>query len=147
MEYGALMSKKILLVDDDVREREIVSELLTRRGARFIAIGTGEEALGLLMDQHNPVSSEISVVFLDLVMPGVDGIEVLKAVREAAVRRKVPVVVLTSSKNDADVALSYALGANAYLAKPDSDAALAALIEAATRFWTEINVFPPSHPG
>jgi CheY-like chemotaxis protein len=136
------MSKTILLVDDDARERDIVSELLTRRGAKFIALDTGEEALGLLMDERNAAAAEISVVFLDLKMPGVDGMEVLASLRAAAVRRSLPVVMLTSSKNQADVAQSYSLGANAYLAKPDDPAALAALIESTTRFWTEINVLP-----
>lgn len=140
------MTKTILYVDDDAHEREIVSDLLTRRGTAFIALDTGEEALGLMMDVRNPVAAQISVVFLDLRMPGVDGMEVLSALRAAAVRKRVPVVVLTSSKNEADVALSYSLGANAYLAKPDDPAALAALIESSDRFWTELNVLPSS-PG
>jgi DNA-binding NarL/FixJ family response regulator len=82
-------------------------------------------------------------------MPGVSGMEVLAAVREAAVKHRVPVVIMTSSKNAADVARSYALGANAYLPKPNDAASFAALIDAAVRFWTEINSLPwtPEDPS
>jgi two-component system response regulator len=82
------------------------------------------------------------LVILDLKMPRMDGFEVLEAVKADPRTRQIPVVVLTSSSEAADVSRSYDLGANSYLVKPVAFERLAGVVAEVERYWLSLNVWP-----
>jgi CheY-like chemotaxis protein len=82
------------------------------------------------------------LILLDLKLPRVPGLEVLKWIRQEA-RLNIPVVVLTSSQNNTDIAAAYDLGANAYLVKPSDTFKLAEIVTAIKDFWLTQNTPPP----
>jgi two-component system response regulator len=84
------------------------------------------------------------VVLLDLKLPRVDGLEVLRRVKQEERTRSLPVVVLTSSKEERDIADSYQLGANGYLVKPVGFEEYVSLVRLACRYWCEINQPAPA---
>jgi CheY-like chemotaxis protein len=106
----------------------------------------GAEALdylycrGAFTSRHrgNPV-----VVFLDLKMPKVDGLEVLRTMKSDASLRSIPVVMLTSSREERDLRESYALGANAYVVKPVEFGRFVSAVKELSLFWGIINEPPP----
>jgi len=86
------------------------------------------------------------LILLDLKLPQVPGLEVLKWIRQEA-GLKIPVVILTSSQSDADVAAAYEMGANAYLVKPSDTVKLAEIAKTIKSFWLTQNTPPPVPPG
>jgi len=80
---------------------------------------------------------------LDLKMPGVDGFEVLRQLKTAPVLKRLPVIVLTSSREEGDRALSYDLGANSYLVKPVSFEGFLDVVRQVDEYWLMLNVAPP----
>ena len=104
----------------------------------------GEEALARLADwsagQPPPV-----VILLDLNLPKVSGLEVLRAIKTHAVYRCIPVVVLTTSKEDTDVNRAYTLGANSYIVKPLDFARFTEVAEQIRTYWSDLNT-PCSEP-
>jgi CheY-like chemotaxis protein len=139
------MAQSILLVEDNPFERELVEALLaTEARIQVRSVGLGQQALDLLLGvEATAFTQNLSVVLLDLSLPDVAGIDVLRAMRQAAAVRRIPVVVFSRSQRDIDVWASYRLGANAYMVKPDSADALAAMIGRTVRFWTQRNVRVP----
>jgi two-component system, response regulator len=106
----------ILLVEDNPNDAELTQRALkkTKLEVRLSIARDGAEALELLLTDHpNP-----RVIFLDLKLPKIDGIEVLRRVRADQRTRSVPVVVLTSSHEERDIAECYKLGVNSYVVKP-----------------------------
>jgi CheY-like chemotaxis protein len=95
-----------------------------------------------LRPQGNP-----AVALLDLKMPKVDGIEVLRQIKQDAALRTIPVVMLTSSREERDLIRSYALGANAYVVKPVDFTAFVDAVKEVGMFWAVINQPPPSGPA
>jgi CheY-like chemotaxis protein len=140
---------RVLLVDDNVLDIELTLDAL--RGTRLanlvhVAVG-GQAALDYLLDpaaagQPSPGPLP-GLVLLDLKMPGVDGFEVLRRVKAAPILRRVPVVVFTSSQEEADLARSYDLGANSYLVKPALFEDLLQTVREIERYWIALNVPPP----
>jgi CheY-like chemotaxis protein len=138
----------ILLADDD----GWVAELIVRRLAaaiptvRIIEVRDGAEALACLHSAEpftqRPAGNP-AVVLLDLKMPRVDGLEVLRRIREDPRLRPTPVVMLTSSEDERDVRASYDAGANAYVVKPVGCREFQSVIEGVGNFWTRINLPPP----
>jgi len=114
----------ILLVEDNPTDAELTERALKKGGFgdRVTIVRDGAEALDYLFAKgtfaHRVVENRPKVVFLDLKLPKVDGIEVLRRVREDERLRSVPVVVLTSSQEERDVAECYRLGVNSYVVKP-----------------------------
>jgi CheY-like chemotaxis protein len=109
--------KRILLAedreDDIVLARRVLKKIL---GECEITIARdGEEALGLLLDQP---SDSFDLVFMDIQMPGLDGLTILERIRSDGRLVKVPVVMLSTSSNAADVDLARSLGSSAYIVKP-----------------------------
>ncbi|MBK8595929.1 MAG: response regulator [Holophagales bacterium] len=134
----------ILLVEDNPADLELT--LLAFRRRRFanpvLVARDGEEALAFLPRWETGEPLPL-VVLLDLKLPKVDGHEVLRTFRAHPAARRVPVVVLTSSSEEGDVALAYDLGATSYLVKPvdfEQFTRLTALIEA---YWCGANVPAP----
>lgn len=137
----------ILLVEDNPDD-----EALALRAFRMNNIlhpvtvaRTGREALELLVnDRLRPLPR---VVFLDLNLPEVPGLEVLRRMRQESRTRLVPVVILTSSREERDVMNGYQLGANSYIRKPvDFDQFTAAVRELGA-YWLELNEPPPMSPA
>jgi len=84
-----------------------------------------------------------NLVLLDLKLPGIDGFEVLKQIKAAPVLKRLPVVILTSSKEEGDRALSYDRGANSYLVKPVSFEGFLGIVREINGYWLSLNVSPP----
>ncbi len=140
--------KTILLVEDNPKDVELTIEALSEHNlANQVTVAKdGVEALEYLRCEGkfklrrpgNP-----AVVLLDIKMPRMDGIEVLRTIRGDAVLKTIPVVMLTSSREEPDLKKSYELGANAYVVKPVD---FEDFIEAAKQvgmFWAVINELPP----
>lgn len=115
---------EILLVEDNPNDAEMTLRALRKKhiANRIIHLKDGAEALdffhGTGSFQGRDVTSVPKVVLLDLKMPKVDGIEVLRSLKSNERTRSIPVVVLTSSKEDPDIKKCYELGVNSYIVKP-----------------------------
>lgn len=115
---------EILLVEDNPTDAELTTRALKRKNLanRLVWVKDGEEALDFIYAKgqfadRNPEELP-RLILLDLRMPKVDGLEVLKTIKADENTRKIPVVVLTSSQEDRDVVESYKLGVNSYVSKP-----------------------------
>lgn len=130
----------ILLVEDNPNDAELAQRALrkTSLGARLALARDGAEALDyLLSDKPKP-----KVIFLDLKLPKIDGIEVLRRTRADERIRSIPVVVLTSSQEERDIAECYKLGVNSYVVKPvEFDMFYKAVGDLAT-YWLVLNKSP-----
>jgi len=130
----------ILLVEDNPNDAELTMRALKRANvdAHLIIARDGAEALEVLIsDRPKP-----KVIFLDLKLPKVDGIEVLRQVRLDDRTRAIPVVVLTSSQEERDITECYKLGANSYVVKPvEFDKFYRAVGDLAT-YWLMLNKCP-----
>lgn len=134
---------EILLVEDNPADRELTMRALRDAGvANAVAIAKdGAEALERLLPQDG-AAPQPRLVLLDLKLPKVDGLEVLARLRADERTRTLPVVVLTSSREDQDVVESYRLGVNSYVVKPvDSDAFFRAVRELGL-YWMVLNHIP-----
>jgi CheY-like chemotaxis protein len=137
----------ILLVDDSTDDVDLVLAAFRRTNVkhRVVTLRDGDEALdylyrrGLFADRSDPI-----VILMDIKMPKVTGLEVLKRIKSDATLKAIPVVMLTSSNRPADVETSYRLGVNAYVVKPVNFNRLIEAVECLGRFWTKINKPPLS---
>jgi len=139
--------KRILIVDDSPKDIELtISALGEKNLANEVAIAEdGEEALDYLYkrgkfvdyDQGNP-----AVILLDIKMPKMNGIEVLKHIRSNPEFKSIPVIMVTSSGEERDLVESYKLGANAYVIKPVDIAQFIDAIKVLGQFWVVINQLP-----
>jgi len=108
---------------------------------------SGREALDLLFgrtagpDGLRPPLPDL--ILLDLKMPGMDGFEVLRQIKGAPILRRIPVIILTSSREEGDRAMSYDSGANSYLVKPVAFEAMVGMVKRIEDYWLTINVGPP----
>jgi CheY-like chemotaxis protein len=142
------MLKPILLVEDDVRDLELTLVALERSelANEVVVVRDGAQALDYLKregDYAGRAAGNPAVVLLDLKLPKVDGLEVLKIVRETPELRSLPIVMLTSSHEEGDVVKSYALGVNAYVVKPVEFKAFVSAIADLGVFWAVLNEPPP----
>ena len=140
-------AKTILLIEDDSDH-----ELLTIRALRKANIANeikiardGEEALDLLFgDGEDRLRANPQVVLLDLKLPKIDGLEVLRRIRENERTRTLPVVILTSSDEESDIIRSYRLGVNSYIRKPVNFTEFAEATRQLGMYWLVLNACPPS---
>lgn len=120
-----LTDADIVLVEDNPNDAEITIRSLKKHhlANKLVWLKDGVEALDYLLARGEYSSRNINdmpkVIFLDLKLPKVDGMEVLAEIRNHEVIKKIPVVVLTSSKEEQDVIRTYNLGVNSYIVKPD----------------------------
>lgn len=122
------MSKKnILAVDDEEHILELIDYNLSNAGYQVIRAETGEDALKILEEQ------KIDLALLDLMLPGIDGIEVLKNIRSHAKLKKLPVIILTAKSDEISKVVGLEVGADDYLAKPFGVHELVARIKAVLR--------------
>jgi CheY-like chemotaxis protein len=130
----------ILLVEDNPNDAELTQRALRKSevGARLAIARDGAEALEYLFGAH----PKPKVVFLDLKLPKIDGIEVLRRLRADERTRALPVVVLTSSQEERDITECYGLGVNSYVVKPvEFDKFYKAVADLGT-YWLVMNKSP-----
>ncbi len=139
---------EILLVEDSPEDRELTIRALKKNNLanRILAVGDGAEALDFLFARgqyanRNP-NQLPKVVLLDLKLPKVDGPEVLRQIRTNPNTRLVPVVMLTSSREEPDIARCYELGANSYLVKPVGFEPFVKAVSEAGLYWLLLNEPP-----
>ena len=139
---------RILLVEDDPKDVELTLTALEEYNLanEVIVARDGEEALEYLYSRgkfKTRSNDNPSVMLLDLKLPKVDGLEVLKQIKSEEKLRMIPVVVLTSSKEEKDMVASYKLGVNAYVVKPVDFHEFVNAIKELGVFWAVINEPPP----
>ena len=140
--------KRILLVDDSPRDTELALDALAQHNLanEVVAVRDGVEALDYLYRRGqfaDRADGQPAVVLLDLKMPKVDGIEVLRQMKSDPDLKIVPVVVLTSSREGLDLARSYELGVNAYIVKPVQFQEFVEAVKQVGAFWAVVNEPPP----
>ncbi len=140
--------KRILLVDDSAHDVELTLAALeqNRLANEVVVVRDGEEALDYLYSRgvfKLRAQGHPAVVLLDLKLPKVDGLEVLKQIKGDSELRSIPVVMLTSSREEKDLVTSYDLGVNAYVVKPVDFHEFVDSLKELGLFWAVINQPPP----
>jgi len=132
----------ILLVEDNPDDEKLTLRALKKNNvANPVKVARdGQEALDYLFDAAQPLPS---VVLLDLRLPKVGGLEVLRRMRADPARKLVPVVILTSSKEESDLVQGYAFGANSYIRKPVDFEQFALAVRQVSLYWLLLNEPPP----
>jgi CheY-like chemotaxis protein len=140
---------RILLVEDNSMDVELIMDAFREAHLknRIEVARDGREALDYLFGRGEcedrgrcPLPD---LILLDLKMPGIDGHEVLRQVKTTDRLKRIPVVILTSSKDEGDRAMSYDNGANSYLVKPVSFNEFLEIVKALSNYWLVLNVEPP----
>jgi DNA-binding response OmpR family regulator len=139
---------RILMVEDDPKDVELSMTALEDYNLvnEVVVARDGEEALDYLFCRgkfQDRSSDNPAVILLDLKLPKVDGLEVLREIKSDAKLKMIPVVVLTSSKEEKDMVTSYKLGVNAYVVKPVDFHEFVNAIKELGVFWALINQPPP----
>jgi CheY-like chemotaxis protein len=142
--------RTILLAEDNPKDVELTLEALSEHNIanHVTVVKDGVEAMEFLRREgkfqlRNPGNP--AVVLLDIKMPRMDGIEVLRAIRSNPVLRTLPVVMLTSSREQQDLIRSYDLGVNAYVVKPVDFKEFFEAVKQIGVFWAVINELPPEN--
>lgn len=139
---------RILLVEDDPKDVELTLTALEEYNLanEVVVARDGEEALDYLYCRGNfqtRTGENPAVLLLDLKLPKVDGLEVLRQMKSDEKLRMIPVVVLTSSREEKDIVASYQLGVNAYVVKPVDFHEFVNAVKELGIFWAIINESPP----
>lgn len=146
-----MKNKPILLVEDSEDDVRLTKRALLKNNItnELIVVGDGREALKFLRAAAEPGGNENyglpAVVLLDLKLPKLDGLEVLRQIRADPLLRRQPVVILTTSKEDQDIIRSYDLGANSFIRKPVDFEQFSAAINQLGLYWLVLNELPPTH--
>jgi two-component system response regulator len=139
-------SRTIVLVEDNEDDIELTQYALKKAGlvSDLVLARSGEEAIQLMHGGERDGMDLPALMLLDLKLPGIDGIEVLKRMRSNAVTRRMPVVILTTSDDEGDVLESYDLGVNSYIHKPMDYRQFSAVVDKLGLYWLTINQPPRS---
>jgi len=121
---------RILIIEDDAEIQELLSVALAREGWELVAAKDGEAGLAALAAGE---AGQVDCVILDIMLPGMDGLEVLRRLKASESARRVPVIMTTARGEEADIVSGLELGADDYVVKPYSPKVLAARIRAALR--------------
>jgi CheY-like chemotaxis protein len=146
IEMGEL--KRLLLAEDNVKDVELTLAALAENhlANEVVVVRDGEQALAYLRREgpykDRPIGNP-GVVLLDLKMPKVDGLEVLRTIKGDPKLKMIPVVMLTSSREESDLVASYQVGVNAYVVKPVDFNAFVAAVKELGAFWAIVNEPPP----
>jgi len=140
--------KWILLAEDNPQDADLVMRALAQglEDHRVVVAHDGLEALDCLNHQgnfKNRPEKNPTVILLDLKMPRVDGLEVLRRVKTDDRLRNIPVVMFTSSREESDVETCYRFGANAYVVKPVDFKQFRTAVKEMRAFWLDLNELPP----
>jgi len=139
----------ILLVDDDVNHRFLIRRLLSKNSVKteVVELEDGQQALeyirrrGIYSDGERYPYPDF--ILLDIKMPGIDGLKVLKVIKDDEQTQQTPVVMLTTSTLEEEIIQSYKDGANAFVTKPTSYENFAKAMAALGKFWVSAVEFPP----
>lgn len=140
---------KILLVEDNEADIDLTLDAFreTRLHNIIHVCRNGQEALDYLFGEGDYKNRAVfplpDIVLLDLKMPGIDGHEVLRRIKGSDGIKRIPVIILTSSKEEGDRALSYDIGANSYLVKPLTFEGFLEVAKKIAEYWLSLNVEPP----
>jgi two-component system, response regulator len=144
-----MKTKKILLVDDNPSDIELAKRALIKANIvnELVVAEDGQEALDYIFGTghyagQNALPS-LAMILLDLKLPKIDGLEVLKRIRANERTKRLPVVILTSSQEQQDIMKGYDLGANSYIRKPVDFIQFAEAIKILGLYWLVLNEPPP----
>jgi CheY-like chemotaxis protein len=142
------------MADDDEEDRELAQDALqdARLANEMRFAVDGEDLMNYLRREGRYADPAVDaprpgIILLDLNMPKKDGREALAEIKSDEALRQIPVVVLTTSKDEADVFRTYDLGVNSFITKPVTFAGLVDVMRTWTRYWFEIVDLPGHHPG
>lgn len=140
--------KRILLVEDSANDVELILAALSENhlANEVVVVRDGEEALNYLYRRgvfQSRAEGHPVVILLDLKLPKIDGLEVLAHLKSDPVLKVVPVVILTSSREERDLTRGYSLGTNAYVVKPVGFHEFVDVVKELGLFWAMINQPPP----
>jgi two-component system response regulator len=147
------MNRVLLLVEDNPTDEKLTIRAFKNSGVaiEIVVVRDGAEALDYLFatGKYGERNASVlpAVVMLDLKLPRIDGLEVLRRIRANDGTTTLPVVILTASKENEDVARGYALGANAYVRKPVNYSEFAETAKTLGLFWLLLNEPPPERTG
>ena len=146
--------KRILLVEDSPRDAELILDALEANQLANVVVHVrdGADALDYLYrraDFADRADDQPALILLDLKLPKVDGLEVLRQIKKDLALRVIPVVMMTSSRQERDLLLSYELGVNAYVVKPMKFQDFVEAVKQVGVFWAVVNELPgsPQHPA
>lgn len=145
--YSTAKPVEILLVEDNPGDVRLTQEAFSAANfeTTLHTATTGSEALQFLRDSFDDDSGPtLDFILLDLNLPQMDGFEVLEEIRDHEELALIPVLILTSSKAEADIIKSYERSVNAYLTKPSDHDEFVALAQAVEEFWVDTAQLPPS---
>jgi two-component system, chemotaxis family, response regulator Rcp1 len=136
----------ILLVEDSVADVRLMQEVLRETGLphQLVVAGDGERALRVLRGEGDYSGQRApDLVLLDLNLPGMDGRQVLRTIKQDPALRRTPVLILSTSTAESDIIASYEAHANCYLSKPVDLSDFFRLAEAIRDFWLRLVILPP----
>jgi CheY-like chemotaxis protein len=142
--------RPILLVEDNPMDVDLTLQAFSEHGVAnpILVCRDGEEALQYMDLHHLPADLQVPIlVLLDLRLPKVDGIEVLREARNRPVWNRVPIVILTTSRENCDIESAYELGVNSYIVKPVEFLAFAELAKTIKVYWLLTNEPPFEQKG
>lgn len=142
--------KRVLIVEDNPDDEALALEAFRRTGVRnpVVVARDGKEALDWLLGAlEGPSGPDLpALVLLDINLPRVDGVEVLRRMRAHPQLAMLPVVMLSTSRESRDLRNCYLAGANAYIVKPIEFAAFQEVVQKLADFWLHLNELPPDEP-
>lgn len=139
---------EILLVEDNINDAELTTRALRKNNIsnNIIHLKDGAVAIEFLFGmgdyENRDINNKPKIILLDLKMPKVDGLEVLKKVKSSELTKKIPVIILTSSKENPDIEKAYILGANSYIVKPVDFDGFSKAIKEVGFYWLLLNQPP-----
>jgi two-component system response regulator len=139
---------EILLVEDSASDAEMTIRALKKVNLanKLVHLQNGEEALNFLFAREEYSDRDGAnvpkVILLDIKMPKVDGIEVLRRIKAEEKTKKIPVIIMTSSKEEQDIVTSYSLGVNSYIVKPVDFEGFAKAVSQLGMYWLLMNQPP-----
>jgi CheY-like chemotaxis protein len=145
VQSSSLDSKLILLIEDNIDDERLTLRALRRNNImnEVVVACDGQEAIDYLFGSGSFTGRDMSVmpavVILDLKLPRLSGLEVLKRIRANEQTRRIPVVVLTASEDQTQVEASYALGANSYIHKPTDPGEFSEMVLQVAMYWLLLN--------
>jgi two-component system response regulator len=142
------ISVEILLIEDNINDAELTIRSLNKNNVsnKIVHLKDGVAALDFLFAtgpfEGRDMNHKPKVILLDLKMPRIDGIEVLEKIKNNPATSQIPVVILTSSKEDPDIQRCYALGANSYIVKPVDFDGFHNIVSKLGLYWVLTNQLP-----
>jgi CheY-like chemotaxis protein len=139
----------ILLVEDNADDEELTRRAFLRSNVanELEIVRDGQEALDYLFGGEQPARPAPALILLDLQLPKVDGLEVLRRIRAGEQTRLIPVVILTSSSEETDLIAGYSGGANSYVRKPVDFNEFSDSVRQLGLYWLVVNEAPPEAEG